>query len=119
MIFSKEHIDMIFSGEKTMTRRLSGRYEQDRSYAVQPGRGKKAVARIYITSKKRQKLRAITPEDAWKEGGYTVVEFVEEWKKLHGKWNPDLLVWVYEFILEFTTDEQELLRKRLESLGYI
>jgi len=44
MIFSKESIEKIISGHKTMTRRLKkGRYKVGNEYSVQLGRGKSAI----------------------------------------------------------------------------
>jgi len=43
-------------------------YFADKTYAVQPGRGKKAVGRIRITNIRRERLQDITPEDCRKEG---------------------------------------------------
>ena len=45
----------------------------------------------------RQRFGDIIPEEALKEGGYTVDEFVKEWKEINGSWEPDKVVWVYEF----------------------
>lgn len=39
----------------------------------------------------------ISEEDARAEGGYTVEEFKEVWKRIHGSWNPNEEVWVVEF----------------------
>ena len=41
-------------------------------------------------------------EEAMKEGGYIIEQFKEKWKEIHGYWNPNEVVWVYEFkILEY------------------
>lgn len=94
MIFQHTH-ELVLSGDKTQTRRLvkpgdelhswwendrvgfrkavqmdSGRirWEVGRTYAVQPGRGQKAIARIRITDIRREPLQAITEAEAEAEG---------------------------------------------------
>ncbi len=46
-----------------------------------------------------QRLGDITPEETLKEGGYTIMEFREVWKRINGAWNPDQVITVYEFRL--------------------
>lgn len=119
LIFSPHHIKLIFDEKKTMTRRLSGRYEPRKLYAVQPGRGEKAVAWIRIISKKRQLLSKMTEEDALKEGGYTLEEFIALWKEMHHMWTPDMQVWVYEFELEMSERDKQIVMKRLRDWEFI
>jgi len=40
----------------------------DKTYAIQPGRGKKAVGRFRITKIRRERVQDISPEDCWAEG---------------------------------------------------
>jgi len=80
MIFSIEkHIQQIMDGNKTQTRRKSGRYEVGRLYAIQPGRGKKGIpdGKILITAK-TEEYKSESPIwghirkwQAEAEGGYT------------------------------------------------
>ena len=89
MIFQKTH-EKVMDGSKTQTRRLvkdgdfslgwpmmcvfSGakgdrlRFRENQTYAVQPGRGKKAVGRIGIIKIRREKLQEISEEDCRAEG---------------------------------------------------
>jgi len=39
----------------------------------------------------------MTPEEALKEGGYTLEGFRRVWEEINGSWDPDEVVWVYEF----------------------
>jgi hypothetical protein len=84
---------------------LACRYETEHSYAVQPGRGREAIARLRVTDVRHERLGEITAEDARREGfkrkgfGSTAM-FEEYWAKLHGEWDPRVHVWVISFELE-------------------
>lgn len=60
-------------------------YAVGKTYPVQPGRGKKSVARIEITSIRRQDVRQISASDAKSEGFASVNDFLELWVKMHDK----------------------------------
>ncbi len=144
MIF-KGTLDKVLDGTKTQTRRLvkdgdflqgpiklskysySGKYvirnnrtrfEAKKTYAVQPGRGKKSVGRIKIKSIHKEKLMHISITDCIAEGiettqaeaeGAHVPEhrqrFAELWDSLYTdpslKFNavPPIYVWVLTFEL--------------------
>lgn len=36
-------------------------------------------------------------EEALKEGGYTVEQYIEKWKEINKSWDPNEVVVVYEF----------------------
>lgn len=102
-------IDKVLSGEKTQTRRLvkPGQeffpadmgddaavmhkgfsayrlvYEVGKTYAIQPGRGKAAVARLRITGIRRVDARDIDPRDAQAEGFVSATHFMLLWTKMH------------------------------------
>jgi len=89
------------------------------TYAIQPGRGKKAVGQIRLIAIRRERLREITAEDAMAEGIHLVPEgywesefrlgwfaspraaFAALWDSIHRKtgtqWADNPLVWVLEF----------------------
>lgn len=90
---------LILEGKKTATRRLKGRYRLGSIQAVQTRFFERARARIRILRKYRQALGAMREEDARKEGGYTLPEFRDVWREIHGCWDPTEIVWVYEFAL--------------------
>ncbi len=90
------------------------------TYAVQPGRGQKAVARFKLTSIKREPVNAITEAGAVSEGftGYDVIshgpsgetwcnpvtpveEFAMTWDEIHGagSFASGVEVWVLGFEL--------------------
>ena len=101
LIFKKEHIELILQGKKTQTRRthrhslgIGGIYDIKRNLYEATGH------KIVITRRYRQRLGDITPEEALKEGGYTVEEFREVWRWINNcAWDPDQVVTVYEFRL--------------------
>jgi hypothetical protein len=79
------------------------------TYAVQPGRGKKAIARITITAIRQERLQSIPPSGIEAEGfGAICVEnlqtatewFIGLWDRIHRKgeqWADDPDVWVLTF----------------------
>jgi len=98
MLFKKGHIAMILRGEKTMTRRLHKRpYRVGHTYRIQRGWYDWTDIYILITRRFRQRLGDISPQDIRKEGYQTLKEFKEAWIEINGFWNPNILVWAYEF----------------------
>ncbi len=123
MIFKEELCQMVLDGTKTQTRRLVKdgdyqtywpmlcvfnrsdrlRFRENQTYAVQPGRGKKAVGRIGIAKIRREYLNAITHNDAQAEGvGRSLAKFADLWNSIHPKgkrWGNNPEVWVLDFEL--------------------
>ena len=93
------HIDMIRAGTKTQTRRVNrGIYHIGNDYAVQQKRGVKAEQDIRIVMDRIWEEKAgfgyilprdieISFHDANAEGGYTVVEYEQEFRKAYPKWD--------------------------------
>jgi len=61
-IFGLDQIDTVYTAGGR------GKWQVGRTYAVQPGRGKKAVGRIRMMKIRRERLQEITQEDALAEG---------------------------------------------------
>ena len=61
-------------------------YVVGRTYAVQPGRGKKSVGRIRVTKIRRERLREISVEDAKAEGANSAppfgMDYIPGWQSL-------------------------------------
>lgn len=86
-------------------------YEVGKDYAVQPGRGKKAVGRIKIAEIRREKVQEISTEDCVREGADGSVgasgpgfHFKTIWDGLYGNdpvkgWEANPEVWVISFEL--------------------
>jgi hypothetical protein len=128
MIFAHT-LDKVISGDKWQTRRFANPgdtftdgdkrvidarnrtvYETGRSYAVQPNRGKKAVARIVLTGLRKESVSAITEEDAIAEGFVSREHFLATWQRIYGQ-QADLhqMVWVLEFqLIAINIDELKI-----------
>jgi len=106
MIFQPRFVRLIFKGRKTQTRRpvkegeTHCRYKKGRTYAVQRGKGKAAVAKIKILSVEMERLGDICYKDARREGFKTRDEFKESWKDIYGEYDADQEVWAISFALE-------------------
>lgn len=95
--FSKVHADAIVQGVKTQTSRKT------KDPRLQPG----VIVRVQVThfadlevaDVYRKKLGDFDNDDTRREGGYTLDEFKEVWKELHGDWNPNESVYVIQFKL--------------------
>ena len=123
MIFQQTY-QLILDDKKTATRRLinpndrlldnpkrvevNGRikWQVGRTYALQPGRGQKAVGRIKITDINKQPLGQMTIEDAVAEGYPSLDDFRQTWLQIHDQFDPDLAVWVITFTREPTAEEK-------------
>lgn len=106
MIFKPELVDLIRAGMKTETRRpvkpgQPCRYVVGRTYAVQPGRGKRGVCRIRVIDVRRERLDQIDWLTARREGFSTERAFLDYWRGLYGAVDLDQLVWAIRF--EVTT----------------
>lgn len=93
--FSKVHADAIVEGVKTQTSRKS------KDPRLQAGTVVRAqithFADLAVEAVHRKRLGDFDEEDARREGAYTLGEFKEVWKSLHGAWDPDEVVYVIHF----------------------
>jgi len=101
--FSKVHADAISKSIKTQTSRKT------KDPRLQRGRIIRAqithFADLEVTEVCRKRLGDFDDEDARQEGGYTLDEFKEVWKRLHGEWNPNESVYIIRFRLARVVDE--------------
>lgn len=112
MLFSDEHIQLLLDGEKTETRRrwdesqvIEGNSYRATTDLFTPRTD--APAYITVESVYKEQLHEITDDDAEAEGGYTVEEFRQLWKEMHGEWNPEETIWVVEFTASQTDPRRE------------
>lgn len=54
-------------------------------------------ADLRVVSVERKRLKYFNKEDAKAEGSYTLEEFRKNWKKMHGEWNENQLVYIIRF----------------------
>ncbi|HSH12327.1 MAG TPA: ASCH domain-containing protein, partial [Desulfurivibrionaceae bacterium] len=85
--------------EKVLWRGEKAKWRTGRSYAVQPGRGKKAIARIRLLDIQYQLLGHVSEEEANAEGYASLAEFIQTWTKIHGHYDLGQPVWALEFRL--------------------
>ena len=90
MLFKEEHKQMILNGTKTATRRdwerprvkVGGIYKAKLKMLSKDYFAKIKVIKLY-----KQKLYAMTNEDAKKEGYNNLKEFEKIWIEINGNWN--------------------------------
>jgi ParB family chromosome partitioning protein len=95
LAFTHRHYQSVVSGEKQQTtrRRADPRIETGtivRADVIQ-------FADLEITDVIRKRLSDFTEADAQAEGGYTLEEFCDLWRRSYGGWNPDELVTIIRF----------------------
>lgn len=59
-------------------------YQTGKQYAVQPGWGKVAVARLLLTGLRREQIEAISEADARAVGFASHAAFLDTWRAIHG-----------------------------------
>jgi hypothetical protein len=90
--------EALIKGVKTQTSRLSIPDQKIKAGAtVRAAIYEPHVADLRITSIERKRLRYFDEEDAKREGGYTLEQFKKQWRKTHGQWDEDQLVYVIHF----------------------
>ena len=88
----------LIKGIKTQTSRLSIPDQKIKAGAtVRAAVYEPHVADLRITSIERKRLKYFDEEDAKREGGYTLEQFKKQWRKTHGQWDEDQLVYVIHF----------------------
>jgi ParB family chromosome partitioning protein len=97
LAFTHRHYQAVVSGEKQQTTRRRA------DPRIEPGTIVRAdviqFADLEITDVVRKRLGELTEEDAREEGGYTLNEFQDLWRRSYGSWNPDELVTIIRFQL--------------------
>jgi hypothetical protein len=113
VIFKPRMVESILEGCKTVTRRPAKwepdgeeggrispcRYEVGKAYALQPGRGKKAVGRILVTRVSQEIIACIDDAEADLEGFKNRAAFIRYWEGLYGNFDATQLVHRIEFEL--------------------
>ena len=100
LLWKKEYIGRILSGEKTATRRRTRPMVRvGGSYLIRDGFFTHLDERITVDRLYEQRLGEMTEEDAGREGAQSREAFIREWAGLYGQFNPEESVWVVEFRL--------------------
>jgi ParB/RepB/Spo0J family partition protein len=96
--FRLSHMQPIIDGSKMQTSRKGIPDPKVKVGAViQAAVWEPHFADLEITSIEKKRLGQFTEEDAKREGGYTLDEFKNVWKGIHGNWNDRDLVYVIQF----------------------
>jgi hypothetical protein len=103
MLFKPEHVELILSGRMTQISKLWEK-PMARVGSIHKAKtklfSKNYFASIIITDLRREKLGAITIEDAMKEGYDDLQSYREAWRKNNGYWEPNTNVYVVSFELK-------------------
>jgi hypothetical protein len=103
MLFKPEHVEPILSGRMVQIRKL---WDKPMAKVGSIHKAKTALfskdyfASIIITGLRREKLEAITIEDAMREGYDDLSSYKEAWKNINGCWEPNCVVYVVSFELK-------------------
>lgn len=100
ILFKHEHIFPILIGLKIQTRRT---WTKPRVKVGSIQKAKTEMISRYYFAKLRilevyqQPLGAMTEQDAYEEGGYTLEGYKAEFDKIYGHWDDAEVVWVVKF----------------------
>jgi ParB family chromosome partitioning protein len=98
MRFAAEDKKLLLDGAKTQTSRTEMPDPKVKVGAtVHATIWEPHVVDLRVTAIERKRLRYFDEEDAEREGGYTLEEFRKKWKKSHGEWDENQLVYVIHF----------------------
>jgi ParB family chromosome partitioning protein len=96
--FRLSHMNPILNGTKTQTSRKGIPDPKIKVGAtINAAVWEPQFANLLVTAIERKRLGDFTEEDSKREGGYTLKEFKEVWKNLHGEWKENEFVYVITF----------------------
>lgn len=100
ILFRHEHIFPILAGLKNKTRRTWAK-PRVKVGSIQKAKtemiSKYYFANLRILEVYQQPLGAMTEQDAYDEGGYTLEGYKAEFQKIYGYWNDNNVVYVVGF----------------------
>lgn len=96
--FEADEKEAIIKGSKSQTTRLIAPDRRIRAGSkVYASVSEPRFAELRILSIERKRLKHYSEEDAIAEGSSSLREFQEVWRRRHGQWNEDQLVYVIRF----------------------
>jgi ParB family chromosome partitioning protein len=96
--FRLAHMQPILNGTKTQTSRTGIPDPKVKEGAIiHAAVWEPRFADLRVKEIERKRLKFFDKDDAKREGGYTLEEFKEVWKKLHGDWDENQFVYVIHF----------------------
>ena len=114
LVFKKDNLEKVLQRRKTQTRRTSrNELRIGKVYPIRCRYFERAKVKVLIIRKFKQRLGDICIADVRKEGFETFEEFQACWTRIHGNWNPDIIVTVYEFKLARPECEPSEFSRRL------
>ena len=98
-MFKKYLIDLILSGNKTITSRDKQQYRIGDVTNLMANRDYSKITGKYlrITNVHQKSLSDFTDIEAKKEGFVNLQSFKDCWLKNIGQWDTDIFVWIHEF----------------------
>jgi ParB family transcriptional regulator, chromosome partitioning protein len=95
MIFNHRHYKAVLEGSKTQATRR--RPDPQIQVGTTVRGAVNHFADLEVTQIERKRLNEFTEADARAEGGYSLAEFKEYWRRVNGEWNPDDVVYLIKF----------------------
>ena len=99
ILFKKHFVFPILTGLKEHTRRTwkTPRAKEGSIHQAKTDYTAYYFAELQIKEVYQELLGDISPQDARKEGGYTVQSYIDEFKRVYGFWDDNLEVYVVDF----------------------
>jgi len=98
LAFDFSQVEPILAGAKTQnTTRTAPSPQIKQGVTVKATIEKPHFAELRITMVERKRLKYFTEDDAKNEGGYTLEKFKKHWRKQHGEWDENELVYIVHF----------------------
>jgi hypothetical protein len=95
MIFNHRHYKAVLDGSKTQATRRRPDPQIEQGSIVRAAVSH--FADLEVMGIERKRLAEFTEVDARREGGYSLAEFRDYWRRVNGEWNPDEVVYLIRF----------------------
>src|SRR5205814_7107972 len=95
MVFNHRHYKAVLDGSKTQATRRRPDPEIQQGSIVRAAVNH--FADLEVMGLERKRLGEFNEADARREGGYTLAEFKDYWRRVNGEWNSDDVVYLIRF----------------------